>query len=1135
MLFALLLATALVAQRPAKRDDFVDESCASNRGYSTSIVARSVGFGGGSLISFANASSIFNSNFNTAWFPARGAVSEGLVVRLWDGAMHPEWTAAGALAVVPARLSAPPYTTGKVTNASVVWPGVAAPLRSERWGAADPRIAYDPASKQYVLAWDNCTNYCSFRQTQISTSADPHDPASWTHHGIVLDGASKQSHTSGASMLFRGGGSENFAFVAAGAQYNGQAEEVLLIATSASHKPTGWKLRTCKQTPANTCCEDRSNGGTKLTGCKSSGCCSAKPLCLAGLLTPRYCDVVLGGMAGEGCSLHLQCDKPGETIKAIDFADWGQPIATGVDPLNASACSFRSQPNCSLDAKAYVESICVGKASCDISTETLNGLNDPCSGHHKRLAVKTSGCTSPPPTPTPPTPPGRSVLLASRPQCWDSAGICAGPQPERLSDGNYLLLYNHDSHNSSTTWHKNVPVGRCSVGWAVLSSQDPTVVLARGDTPLLTAELPFERVGHTADVVFADGLRPMGNDNFLVIFGAADTDVGAARFKVHVPKLKSDDTSFGDLDAGPPYTLRVEATASPNLVVWELDAFDSSGISMLANCSASDPHLPAAEQRARNCVVDGRAYNSHKIPTLISDDSNWANSSTIRQMKLNLLTDGVVYDKKANIHEFDSQTGESPTRGPELGSFIEFSLSRLTHSATGSAAYKPVRVDLFTSTGAGDNGWHSVTVLDKARNVVSLLTQRGGNGRTTLDGQSPHCKMFAKAADPQGRPIYDKFIFNCSFAIAPHAGAALKVPVHAANWQPLHQTPLPTTQAPALSPEDRAKRLAVFAARDSDAAVQSLADQMFGGNQYGPDPTAEQGLLLRSASTAVSYAAYAKHDYRGALDTWQTSFFKQLLPRNIHYSYNPSLTQCCSYTMAADDLLANFSVTFGSEDVESSVPVSLARYEVGAIHWLGFAKNLAGVQELSGVSASWKSLLFAFNRSAATGAPNAEYIKRWAALIDDWTLNYFEDTSTACSAGVNAKNMFVMIEANYHANLLELLSDVEQFAHVSKVMPSTTMARLMLKLNAEYLPAYWRVARGTLFNHDTSGLAANYITARMISQFLSGRTLMREIRDHIGRWMAWGETAYGSMIEIDDEGHFAMPLDNLGVVMDQFD
>ena len=71
---------------------------------------------------------------------------------------------------------------------------------------------------------------------------------------------------------------------------------------------------------------------------------------------------------------------------------------------------------------------------------------------------------------------------------------------------------------------------------------DPSKVVARGAEPLLTATLTFEMHGSantannsgTPNVVFADGLRPMGADSFMVIFGAADTDVGAALIQVTI-------------------------------------------------------------------------------------------------------------------------------------------------------------------------------------------------------------------------------------------------------------------------------------------------------------------------------------------------------------------------------------------------------------------------------------------------------------------------------------------------------------------------------------------------------------------------------------------------------------------------
>ena len=42
--------------------------------------------------------------------------------------------------------------------------------------------------------------------------------------------------------------------------------------------------------------------------------------------------------------------------------------------------------------------------------------------------------------------PNRSLpFMAGRPGCWDAAGVAAGPQPERLSTGDYLYIYNIDT------------------------------------------------------------------------------------------------------------------------------------------------------------------------------------------------------------------------------------------------------------------------------------------------------------------------------------------------------------------------------------------------------------------------------------------------------------------------------------------------------------------------------------------------------------------------------------------------------------------------------------------------------------------------------------------------------------------
>jgi predicted GH43/DUF377 family glycosyl hydrolase len=136
----------------------------------------------------------------------------------------------------------------------------------------------------------------------------------------------------------------------------------------------------------------------------------------------------------------------------------------------------------------------------------------------------------------PPANASRRVFMEGRPGCWDEPGVAAGPQPERLSSGDYLYIYNVDT---GFPYHPN-PVGRCAIGWAILDGSDPSRIVARSDEPLLTATLPWETCAAVGkgyecqepEVVFSTGMKPLGNDEFFVFYGAADTDVGVARIKV---------------------------------------------------------------------------------------------------------------------------------------------------------------------------------------------------------------------------------------------------------------------------------------------------------------------------------------------------------------------------------------------------------------------------------------------------------------------------------------------------------------------------------------------------------------------------------------------------------------------------
>ena len=293
--------------------------CNVTAGYSATIVARSIGPGGGSVVSKANGSSTLEFNFNPTWFPGNGAgVQEGLVVRVQDNNKYPWWGAAGGVAIVPLNVSADGMAMElgrQLTDADICWPGVAAPTplptsicnatgqkapsqceacamhnpdRSNCWGAIDPRIAYRPATKTYHLGWDNCSQDCGYRQTQHSTTTDPYSHTSWVHHGPVLGNTNRwddqtgahQASTAGASFMFDHEPGKHLVFVATGSIGHPQWEQVLMIA-NASGDALHWDTMTCNATVANQCCHDTSPAAKESSPspCLDRNCCSPTPVC----------------------------------------------------------------------------------------------------------------------------------------------------------------------------------------------------------------------------------------------------------------------------------------------------------------------------------------------------------------------------------------------------------------------------------------------------------------------------------------------------------------------------------------------------------------------------------------------------------------------------------------------------------------------------------------------------------------------------------------------------------------------------------------------------------------------------------------------------------------------------------------
>ncbi len=122
------------------------------------------------------------------------------------------------------------------------------------------------------------------------------------------------------------------------------------------------------------------------------------------------------------------------------------------------------------------------------------------------------------------------VLPVRNSSFFDSHLVEAGPPPMRLSDGNYLFVYN--SARSGFPSPKPGYSLQYNVGFAILSGTDLSVV-QRSEVPLLSPELPWElgtppALALTPNVVFANGMVAAGPDRFLLFYGGADSVVGTA-------------------------------------------------------------------------------------------------------------------------------------------------------------------------------------------------------------------------------------------------------------------------------------------------------------------------------------------------------------------------------------------------------------------------------------------------------------------------------------------------------------------------------------------------------------------------------------------------------------------------------
>lgn len=105
---------------------------------------------------------------------------------------------------------------------------------------------------------------------------------------------------------------------------------------------------------------------------------------------------------------------------------------------------------------------------------------------------------------------GHRQLLAKRPGMWDGLRIGAGDTPIK-TDAGWLTIYHGVNREH----------GYC-LGALLLNLDDPRQVVARSDTPILTPQAPYERIGFYGNVVFTCGSVADEAGMLHIYYGAAD-------------------------------------------------------------------------------------------------------------------------------------------------------------------------------------------------------------------------------------------------------------------------------------------------------------------------------------------------------------------------------------------------------------------------------------------------------------------------------------------------------------------------------------------------------------------------------------------------------------------------------------
>lgn len=199
----------------------------------------------------------------------------------------------------------------------------------------------------------------------------------------------------------------------------------------------------------------------------------------------------------------------------------------------------------------------------------------------------------------------------------------------------------------------------------------------------------------------------------------------------------------------------------------------------------------------------------------------------------------------------------------------------------------------------------------------------------------------------------------------------------------------------------------------------------------------------------------------------------------------------------------------------------------GRLVWLEFQRRLLrAVGNDGGYEGLRDTLLDAYILSG-----DAKFLDRWADYTDDWYLNAQRATDASPHNLRWADPIIPRLVCGFVSRLR--LAALQQPA-IAQQMPPASLARILIRLQEEYLSPNILVARTTRQNWNMMGLNFNVRNALLLPEFKPAQWAGREAKRGIDNAYLFSILPDGGVIEYGDEGHQGVWRERVGDLLQLF-